>query len=109
MSPKQEENFGVKHFKDPAAQKKLLARLRRVEGQISAICRMVEKEQYCVDILLQISAVQGALGKAGQLLLGSHVETCVATAFEKGSKKERQQSIDELMEVFSRYGGIAGR
>ncbi len=99
----------MKHFKDPTAQKKLLTRLRRAEGQISAICRMVENEQYCVDILLQISAVQGALGKAGQLLLGSHVETCVATAFETGSKKEREKSIDELMEVFSRYGGIAGR
>ncbi len=94
----------MKHFKDPSAQKKLLARLRRVEGQVSAICRMVESEEYCVDILLQISAVQGALGKAGQVLLGSHVETCVAAAFESGSKQDRQKSIDELMEVFSRYG-----
>jgi CsoR family transcriptional regulator, copper-sensing transcriptional repressor len=99
----------VKHFKDPTAQRKLLGRLRRVEGQIGAICRMVEEEKYCVDILLQISAAQGALGKAGQVLLGTHVETCVSTAFESGSKKERKKSIDELMEVFSRYGGIAGR
>ncbi len=99
----------MRHFKDPTAQKKLLARLRRVEGQVSAICRMVEEEKYCVDILLQISAVQGALGKAGQLLLGTHVETCVSNAFESGSKKERKKSVDELMEVFSRYGGIAGR
>ena len=99
----------MKHFKDPNAQKKLLARLRRVEGQIGGLCRMIENEDYCVDILLQISAAQGALGKAGQVLLGTHVETCVATAFESGSKKERQTSVDELMEVFSRYGGIAGR
>jgi DNA-binding FrmR family transcriptional regulator len=99
----------LKHFKDPTAQKKLLARLRRVEGQVSAICRMVEEEDYCVDILLQISAVQGALGKAGQMLLGTHVATCVADAFESGSKKERQQSVEELMEVFSRYSGIARR
>ena len=94
---------------EPEAKKKLVARLRRVEGQVGAIRRMVEEEQLCVDILLQISAVQGALGKAGQLLLGSHVQTCVASAFESGSKKKRQQSIDELMEVFSRYGGIGGR
>ncbi len=99
----------MRHFKDPTAQKKLLARLRRVEGQVSTICRMVEEEKYCVDILLQISAVQGALGKAGQLLLGTHVETCVSSAFESGSKKERKKSVDELMEVFSRYSGIAGR
>ncbi|MCH7598632.1 MAG: metal-sensitive transcriptional regulator [Myxococcales bacterium] len=101
--------FSVKHFKSPADKKKLLTRLRKVEGQVSAICRMVEEEKYCVDILLQISAVQGALGKAGQLLLGSHVETCVATAFASGNKKARQTSIDELMEVFARYGGISGR
>lgn len=99
----------MNHIKDPVAKKKLLARLRRVEGQIGALCRMVEEDQYCVDILLQISAAQGALGKAGQLLLGSHVETCVASAFESGSAKERQKSVDELMEVFARYGGISGR
>ncbi|MCP4036570.1 MAG: metal-sensitive transcriptional regulator [bacterium] len=99
----------MQHVHDPETKKKLLARLRRIEGQVGAIRRMVEEDEYCVDILLQISAVQGALGKAGQLLLGSHVETCVASAFESGTKKDRQQSIDELMEVFSRYGGIGGR
>ena len=99
----------MKHLKDSEAQKKLLARLRRIEGQVSAVRRMVEEEQYCVDILLQISAVQGALGKAGQVLLGTHVETCVANAFESGSTTERQKSIEELMEVFSRYGGIGRR
>ena len=99
----------MEHFSDAAAQKKLLARLRRIEGQVSAVRRMVEEEQYCVDILLQISAGQGALGKAGQVLLGTHVETCVANAFESGSKAERENSIAELMEVFARYGGIGGR
>ena len=99
----------MKHFKDPATKKKLLARLRRIEGQASAVRRMVEEEKYCVDILLQISAVQGALGKAGQMLLGTHVETCVVNAFESGSLKERKASVDELMEVFSRYGGLGGR
>ncbi|MDG2334755.1 MAG: metal-sensitive transcriptional regulator [Myxococcota bacterium] len=99
----------MQHFKDPQVGKKLLARLRRVEGQVNAITRMIEEEKYCVDILLQISAAQGALGKAGQLLLGTHVESCVANAFESGSKKEREETVNELMEVFSRYGGIAGR
>lgn len=99
----------MQHFNDPDTKKKLLARLRRIEGQIGALIRMVESEKYCVDILLQISAAQGALGKAGQLLLGTHVETCVAAAFESGSKKERERSLGELMEVFSRYSGLGGR
>lgn len=89
-----------------AARKKLVTRLRRVEGQIAAICRMIEEESYCVDVLLQISAAQGALGKAGQVLLASHVENCVANAFAKGDEHDRQQAIDELMEVFARYGKI---
>jgi DNA-binding FrmR family transcriptional regulator len=94
---------------EPEAKRKLISRLRRIEGQVAAICRMAEEDVHCVDMLLQISAVQGALGKAGQVLLGSHVETCVADAFSKGSKQERQQAIDELMEVFGRYGKIGGR
>jgi len=99
----------MKHFHDADAKKKLLARMRRIEGQIGAVCRMVEEERYCVDILLQMSAVQGALGKASQVLLGSHVETCVANAMASGSQKTRQKAVDELMDVFSRYSGIGGR
>jgi CsoR family transcriptional regulator, copper-sensing transcriptional repressor len=99
----------MKDPQDPATKKKLLARLRRIEGQTSAICRMVEDDKYCVDILLQISAAQGALGKAGEVLLGTHVKTCVAKAFESGSPEDRKNSVDELMEVFSRYSGLGGR
>ena len=85
---------------------RVVARLKRVEGQIGALRRMIEEDQYCVDVLLQISAAQGALGKIGQLVLGAHVETCVAGAFEKGSKQDRRVAVDELMEVFGRYARI---
>ena len=99
----------MKHFQDPEAKRKLLARMRRIEGQIGAVCRMVDEEDYCVDILLQMSAAQGALGKASQFLLGAHVETCVANAMASGTQKTRQKAVDELMEVFARYSGIGGR
>lgn len=91
---------------DSENKKKLLARLKRVEGQIGALRRMVEEETYCVDVLLQIRAAQGALGKAGQVLLDSHVRTCVADAFQGGSEAERTQRVDELLDVFARYGGV---
>ncbi len=94
---------------DVDSKKKLLSRLRRVQGQITAISRMLEEDEECVDILLQISAAQGALGKTGQVLLGSHVATCVSEAFSSGSARQRQDAIDELMEVFARYGKIGGR
>lgn len=82
---------------------KALARLRRIEGQVQGIQRMVGAEAYCVDILLQISAVQGALEQVQKLLLGRHIESCVADAMRSGRARERQKKIDELLAVFSRF------
>ena len=84
---------------------KALGRLRRIEGQVQGLQRMIDAESYCVDILLQISAVQGALEQVEKLLLGRHIESCVADALRSGSKGERQQKIDELIEVFARFRG----
>jgi DNA-binding FrmR family transcriptional regulator len=80
-------------------------RLRRIEGQVQGLQRMIEGDAYCVDVLLQISAVQGALDQVQKLLLGRHIESCVADALRTGSRSERQQKIEELLEVFSRFGG----
>jgi DNA-binding FrmR family transcriptional regulator len=90
---------------DTTTKAKALGRLRRIEGQVQGLQRMVTGDAYCVDILLQISAVQGALEQVQKLLLGRHVESCVADAFRSGSRAERQRKIGELLEVFSRFGG----
>ena len=84
---------------------KALGRLRRIEGQVQGLQRMIDNEAYCVDILLQISAVQGALDQVQKLLLGRHIESCVSEALRSGSKSERQQKIEELLDVFARFGG----
>jgi DNA-binding FrmR family transcriptional regulator len=83
---------------------KARGRLRRIEGQVQGLQRMVEHDAYCVDILLQISAVQGALEQVQKLLLGRHIESCVADALRSGSRAERQQKVDELLDVFARFG-----
>ena len=83
---------------------KARGRLRRIEGQVQGLQRMLDNEAYCVDILLQISAVQGALEQVQKLLLSRHIESCVADAMRSGSKSERQQRIEELLDVFSRFG-----
>ena len=83
---------------------KARGRLRRIEGQVQGLQRMLENDAYCVDILLQISAVQGALEQVQKLLLGRHIESCVSDALRSGSKSDRQQKIDELLDVFARFG-----
>ena len=84
---------------------KARGRLRRIEGQVQGLQRMLDNDAYCVDILLQISAVQGALEQVQKLLLGRHIESCVSDALRSGSRSERQQKIDELLDVFARFGG----
>lgn len=86
-------------------KKKVLARLHRIAGQVNGIARMVEEERYCVDVLLQIASAQAALGQAGKIILRSHVETCVTEAMASGKAAARRDKVDELMEVFARYGG----
>ena len=90
---------------DPETKVKALGRLRRIEGQVQGIQRMVEEEKYCVDILLQLTAVEGAVEQVQRLLLGSHIESCVADAIRSGSTRDRQRKVDELLEVFSRFSG----
>lgn len=87
-------------------KKRMLARLKRIEGQVAGIRRMIEDDTYCVDVLVQIAAARGALGKAGTVLLGNHVEHCVSAAFEHGDADERKVKVDELMHVFARYAGV---
>ena len=90
---------------DDETRGKALGRLRRIEGQVQGIQRMVEEDKYCVDILLQLTAVQGAVEQVQRLLLGRHIESCVADAVRSGSPRDRQKKVDDLLEVFSRFGG----
>jgi DNA-binding FrmR family transcriptional regulator len=90
-------------------RRRVETRLRRIAGQVAGIRRMVEDDRYCVDVLLQIAAVRGALDQVGKQILGDHVETCVARAFESGSARERARKREELLQVFSRFTPLEGR
>ncbi|HAM58360.1 MAG TPA: transcriptional regulator [Candidatus Rokubacteria bacterium] len=90
---------------DADTKAKTLGRLRRIEGQVQGIQRMVEEDKYCVDILLQLSAVQGAVEQVQKLVLGHHIASCVTDAIRSGSARERQKKMDEVLDVFSRFGG----
>ena len=71
----------------------LINRLSRIEGQVRGVKRQVEEEAYCVDILMQVSAIQAALNAFSRQLLGSHIKTCVAQDIREG----KDETIDELL------------
>jgi CsoR family transcriptional regulator, copper-sensing transcriptional repressor len=81
-----------------ANKDQLLKRLRRIEGQVRGIERMVEEDRYCIDVLTQIGAIQAALDKVGLGLLDDHVHHCVMRA-ESATREER---TDELMAAVGR-------
>ena len=92
-----------------STKSKVLARLRRIAGQVEGIARMVEQDRYCVDLLLQMASAQAAINQASAVVLRSHVETCVSDVLASGNPRERKQKVDELMQVFSRYGCLGAR
>lgn len=90
---------------DSQTKVKALGRLRRIEGQVQGVQRMVEEDKDCVDILLQVTAVQGAVEQVQKLLLAQHLEACIAEAVRAGSARDRQRKVDELLDIFSRFAG----
>jgi DNA-binding FrmR family transcriptional regulator len=80
-----------------------LDRLRRIEGQLGGLVRMVGQERYCVDILTQIRAARAALRRVAEAVLRDHVEHCVAQAIRSGDPAEQKRKVDELLEVLGRF------
>lgn len=75
-----------------------IARMNRIAGQVAGICRMIEDERYCLDILLQIRAVRAALKKVEGNILQRHMQHCVAEAL--GESPTAQQKVAELQKLF---------
>ena len=82
-------------------KEKLQNRLRRIEGQVRGVQRMVEEEAYCVEVLTQIGSVVSALEKVGTILLKDHVEHCVRESIEKG--EDADEKIEELTTAVERF------
>jgi DNA-binding FrmR family transcriptional regulator len=78
----------------------VINRLKRIEGQIRGIQKMIEEDRYCMDILVQISAVQSALKNVGYSITERHIQHCVSDAIKQGDGKE---TIAELMEVLKQF------
>lgn len=85
-----------------AGKASCLKRLKRIEGQVRGLFRMVEEDRYCIDIVTQVAAVRAALRRVEEEVLRDHVAHCVEHAISSGDKADQRRKIAELMEVIHR-------
>jgi DNA-binding FrmR family transcriptional regulator len=83
-------------------KKDLQDRLRRIEGQVRGIERMVDQDQYCIDILTQLNSATAALKAVGMGLLDEHVRHCVKDSIDQGNSDEK---VEELLAAVARFSG----
>ncbi len=86
------------HLKDD-----LQLRLRRIEGQVRGIQKMVDDERYCPDVLMQMSAVHESLRSVERILMKNHLQHCATEALRSGDDKKAQRTYDELTELFYKH------
>ena len=87
-----------------ADKAKILRSLNRIEGQVRGVARMVEEDQYCVDVLTQLSAVIAASRRVGLLVLEDHIRGCVIDS----SPDQKEHVLDELSQAIERFTRVAG-
>ncbi|HEV2288717.1 MAG TPA: metal-sensitive transcriptional regulator [Candidatus Acidoferrales bacterium] len=88
---------------DPEIRRTNLKRLRRIEGQVRGLQKMVEADRYCADILVQISSVQEALRGVGRNLMRNHLRHCATDAIRKGGARHAEAAYDELLDLIYKY------
>ena len=87
---------------DPEIKDRNLKRLRRIEGQVRGLQKMVEEERYCADVMTQISSVHEALRAVGRELMRNHLKHCAASAI-RSSEEEASAMYDELVELMYKH------
>ena len=91
------------HAVDPHLKERADKRLKRIEGQIRGVQRMIEEERYCADVLVQISAIQESLRSVSQLLLRNHLQHCATVAIRSDDPTRREAMYEELSDLYFKY------
>lgn len=86
---------------DDAIRGKSIDRLKRIEGQVRGVIRMLEEDRYCMDILAQTRSIMAAVRKVEDQVMQNHLNTCVREAMQSGDERDREAKIDEVMTVLS--------
>ena len=89
--------------REAGAREDLLLRLRRVEGQVRGVQKMVEEDRYCPDVLVQMSAVHESLRAVERIMMKDHLQHCATEALRSGDDKQAQRTYNELTELFYRH------
>jgi DNA-binding FrmR family transcriptional regulator len=85
------------------AKQSLLLRLRRIEGQVRGVQKMVEDERYCPEVLTQMSAIHESLRAVERLLMKNHLHHCTTEALRSGDPKKAQRTYEELTDLFYKH------
>jgi DNA-binding FrmR family transcriptional regulator len=85
-------------------KRNLLERLKKVEGQVRGVQRMLDEDQPCHQVLNQLAATATALHGVSTLVLRNYLERCVSDSIESGDSRRKRAALDDLMEVFKRFG-----
>jgi DNA-binding FrmR family transcriptional regulator len=91
------------HGVDPEIKASNVKRLRRIEGQIRGLQRMVEEDRYCADIITQVASVQEALRGVARSLMRNHLHNCANHALSAGSAEEQRAMYDELLDLIYKH------
>ena len=88
---------------EAGVKENMLLRLRRVEGQVRGIQKMVEEERYCPEVLTQMSAIHESMRAVERILMKNHLQHCATEALRSGDELKAQKTYDELTELFYRH------
>jgi len=80
-----------------------IVHLKRIEGQIRGIQKMIQEKRYCIDILTQLSSIVGAIKSVEENILERHLKGCVRQSFNKGSGEDRDLKIGEVIDVLKKF------
>jgi DNA-binding FrmR family transcriptional regulator len=83
--------------------KKILNRLKRIEGQVRGVHNMIKNDRYCMDVLTQLSSVSSAINGVEDIILRRHLDSCVSAAIKSDDELEKKEKLDEVMEFLNKF------
>jgi DNA-binding FrmR family transcriptional regulator len=94
-------------MKQPTTHEEQLEFLKKIEGQVRGVQKMIEEKRYCVDIITQVHSIIGALYRVEEKIFRKHLDSCVVSALAGKSEAEKQKKIDEIVELIARFRRVS--